>query len=214
MSTNVNSPTSMDYMGVEETMVIFGNLSPKTCAKMITVAVDNEREIVDKLILSPEHSSLIQQHQTIQSLTTNCPERAQALKELACEKYIVNKRQDINPRKEPARVLSFDNKIPISERKRPAIVTKKRKMISTNSTVRDHTLPNKEKKRKNIKWKTVRREEFPTLSLCKTHIRENYSTLKVKETKTTNNLITTKYQCFENSNNKKSGRNSHLYQIR
>ena len=180
MSTNVNSPSAMDYMGVEETMEIFANVSPKTCAKMITVAVDNESEIVDKLILSPEHSSLIRQHQTIQSLTTNCPERAQYLKELACEKYIVNKRQDNIHRKEPARVLNFDKTVPIDERKRLPIVTKKSKMTSTNSTVEDHTPPNNEKKRKYIKWKTVSKDEFPTLSLCKTHIRESYSTLKVK----------------------------------
>ena len=156
------------------------------------------------MILSPDHSSLIQQHQTIQSLITNCPERAQELKEIASEKYIVNKRLDNNHRKEPARVLKFDQKVPLNDRKLPAIVTNRSKMILPDSTVEDHMVQKKEKKRKIIKWKTVNKEEFSTLSLCKTHICEHYSTLKVKETKMTDNLITTKYQCYENFNNKKS----------
>ena len=80
MSSTYDSPSGITVMGVEETMEIFHNLLPKTCAKIVTVVVDNECKIVDKLILSPDHVSLIEQHQTIQSLTQNCPERAQELK--------------------------------------------------------------------------------------------------------------------------------------
>ena len=61
---------------------------------------------------------------------------------------------------------------------------------------------------KNIKWKTINKQEFSTLLQCKTHIHENYLALKVKETKITDTLTRTKYQCYKTSNNKKSNRDT------
>ena len=122
-STSPSSPSAMDIIGLEETLEIFRNLTPTTCAKMAAVAVENECKIAGKLFLSPEHASLIEQHQTIELLTKNCPERAQQLKELAIEKYIVNKSTNNESIGIPSRVLNFSQATNVDNTKSPAIVS-------------------------------------------------------------------------------------------
>ena len=55
--------TSVDtVVGIHEVLDFFSNMSPKKCAKFVSVAVDKETKIAHTLILSPEYSSLIEQN--------------------------------------------------------------------------------------------------------------------------------------------------------
>ena len=205
-STSPSSPSAMDIIGLEETLEIFRNLTPTTCAKMAAVAVENECKIAGKLFLSPEHASLIEQHQTIELLTENCPERAQQLKELAIEKYIVNKRTNNESIGIPSRVLNFSQSTNVDDMKHPAIVTQGIANKKQYDATYDEIVPKKKRRRKNIKWEKIVFKDFNTLTQCKIHIRELCPSLRMKETKSIDKNSVKIYQCFENGRIKKSKR--------
>ena len=179
-----------DAVGIHEVLDLFSNMSPKKCAKFVSVAVDKETKITHTLALSPEHRSLIEQNKKINVLTKNCPERAQQLKEIAAETYIVSKRKKQEYSLLSKRSIDFNN----SQEATPSTEDP----LLKDGKLDDNQLPGRKRRRSNVNWNKITGTTFQTELECQTHIRDKFPTLRLKETGVgkDNNR---KYQCYEDS---------------